>query len=131
MLRRLHLIVGLLGVVVFLLTGQLMKHHNPPTPGLPTDVRMMYVSRHIYLLGTALVNLALGLYFQLRPALWMRTLQWIGSILILVSPILLLVAFLHEPPLGLAGRGWHSYVGMIGMFAGVMAHLLASFGAAN
>lgn len=131
MLRRIHLIVGLLGITAFLLTGQLMKHHDPPTRGLATDVRMMYVSRHIYLLGTALVNLAIGLYLHLRPARWKRILQWIGSLLILVSPALLLIAFLQEPALGLTGRGWHSRFGMIGLFAGVMAHVVASFGAAR
>ena len=50
-MRRVHLIFGLLGVVTFLITGQLMKHHNPPVRMLTPEVRMMYVSRHIYLLG--------------------------------------------------------------------------------
>ncbi len=60
-MRHIHLIVGLLSVAAFLLTGQVMGHHVPNMQSLPPEVRMMYVSRHIYLLGAALVNLALGL----------------------------------------------------------------------
>ena len=59
---RVRLTVGLLGVIAFLITGQVMGHHIPKMQLLTPDVRMMYVSRHIYLLGAALVNLTLGLY---------------------------------------------------------------------
>jgi hypothetical protein len=45
---------------------------------------MMYVSRHIYLLGAALVNLVLGLYLQMKPPRWRGILQQIGSLLILL-----------------------------------------------
>jgi hypothetical protein len=40
------------------------------------EVRMMYVSRHIYLLGAALVNVVLGLYHKIYPRGW---LAWFGS----------------------------------------------------
>lgn len=41
-----------------------IQHHNSPTLLLTPDVRMMYVSRHIYLLGATLVNVVLGLYLR-------------------------------------------------------------------
>jgi hypothetical protein len=126
--RRIHLIVGLIGVVAFLLTGQAMKHHVPNIHTLSAEVQLMYVSRHIYLLGAALVNLVLGLYLKEHPAGWRYHLQQIGSLLILLSVLSLLMAFSSEPPLGFAGRGWRSYTGMIALFAGVMAHLAASVG---
>jgi len=88
---------------------------------------MMYVSRHIYLLGGALVNLVLGLYLKLYPPGCRRVVQQIGSLLILLSPVSLLLAFIAEPALGMAGRGWRSYFGLIGLFAGVMTHTVASF----
>jgi MFS family permease len=127
-MRRVHLILGLLGVVTFLITGQLMKHHSPPVRMLTPDVRMMYVSRHIYLLGAALVNLVLGLYLREYSPGWRRTLQRIGSVLIFLSVLSLLMAFISEPALGLAGRSWRSYFGLIGLFAGVMTHLVAAAG---
>jgi hypothetical protein len=125
--RRIHLMIGLLGVIAFLITGQVMKHHNPNIHTLSAEVRMMYVSRHIYLLGAALVNMTLGLYLQLQPPGWRRALQQIGSLLILLSAASLLLAFIAEPALGIAGRSWRSYFGMIALFAGVMTHTVASF----
>jgi len=125
-LRRAHLIVGLLGVVAFVLTGQVMARHVPNIQALSSEVRMMYVSRHIYLLGAALVNLVLGLYLQVQPAGWRRRLQQSGSLLILLSPTSLLLAFVAEPARGMAGRSWLSFFGLIALFAGVMMHFVSS-----
>ena len=125
-MRRTHLMVGLAGVVAFLITGQAMAHHTPNMHVLPGDVRMMFVSRHIYLLEAALVNLVMGLYLKAYAPSWRRTLQQIGSVLILLSAASLLLAFVAEPALGIAGRGWRSFVGLIALFAGAMAHLVAS-----
>jgi hypothetical protein len=122
--RRAHLIVGVLGVIAFVITGQVMARHVPDVHSLSAEVRMMYVSRHIYLLGAALVNLVLGLYLQMNPPGWRRILQQIGSLLILLSPLGLLVAFMAEPALGMAGRSWRSFFGVIALFAGVMTHLV-------
>lgn len=126
--RRIHLIIGLLGVIAFLLTGQVMKHHHPRMEELSAEVRMMYVSRHIYLLGASLVNVALGLYLQVHPRGWRRVLQQIGSMVIVLSSLSLLIAFFAEPAFGLTGRNWRSYFGLIGLFAGVMTHIVASAG---
>ncbi|HKW63027.1 MAG TPA: hypothetical protein VJN89_10820 [Candidatus Acidoferrum sp.] len=129
MLRRVHLIIGVAAVVAFVLSGQLLGHHHPRMDQLQPELRMMFVSRHIYLLAGALVNTVLGLYLQLQPSTWRRVLQVIGSILILASVLLLAMAFLAEPPLGMAGRGWRSLIGMVALFVGVMTHLVASIGA--
>ena len=128
MLRRVHLVVGIAAIVAFLLSGQLLGHHHPAMEQLPPELRMMYVSRHIYLLPGALVNIVLGLYLQLQPSGWRRSVQIIGSILILASVLSLSMAFLAEPPLGMAGRGWRSLFGMVALFVGVMTHLVASAG---
>jgi len=131
MLRRVHFVFGILAVVAFLLTGQVMGRHHPRIDELPAELRLMFVSRHIYLLGAALVNLVLGLYLQMHQIAWRRALQVIGSLLILFSAVSSLLAFVEEPPLGLAGRSWRSLLGMIALFAGVMTHLVASVGASR
>src|SRR5207237_9752316 len=61
--------------------------------------RMMSRSRHIYILLAGLVNLAVGTYFVRRAGGWRRTLQTLGSILVLAAPLLLLAAFFTEPGL--------------------------------
>jgi len=122
LIRRAHLIVGVLGVITFVITGQVMARHVPDVHTLSAEVRLMYVSRHIYLLGAALVNLVLGLYLQLNPRGWRRMLQQIGSVLIFLSVVSLLMAFTAEPSLGIAGRSWRSFFGVIAPFAGVVTH---------
>ena len=128
-LRHVHLVLGIMAVVAFLLSGQVMGHHHPRMEQLPAELRMMYVSRHIYLLAAALVNTVLGLYLQLHTSNWRRGLQLAGSMLMLASVFLLTLAFAVEPPHGMAGRSWRSSVGLIALFAGVMTHLLAKAGA--
>jgi len=127
-MRRIHLLIGLATTIAFVLTGQVMSHHHPKVAQLPAEFRLMYVSRHIYLLGAALVNTAFGLYLRMQPAGWRRFLQQAGSLLILTSQLILLLAFFAEPEFGISGRGWRSYFGMITLFIGVMMHVVASVG---
>lgn len=128
-LRRVHLVLGIMAVIAFLWSGQVMGHHHPPMEQLPAGLRMMYISRHIYLLAAALVNTVLGLYLQLHASNWRHGLQLAGSLLMLASVFSLTLAFAVEPPLGMAGRSWRSSVGLIALFAGVMTHLVANAGA--
>jgi len=127
-MKRFHLIFGLGVVIVFLLTGQYMEHvHNRL---LPDGTRMLYRSRHIYLLLAGLVNLALGGYFVLRPRGWRRNLQILGSILIVLSPGLLLAGFFTEPRKGPE----RTIVAPLGIFAvalGTLFHLLSGLGGRN
>jgi hypothetical protein len=63
-MRTLHLIAGLLGVLVFVLSGQAIAQAAFPVAGRwpAHDV----LSRRVYILGSALVNLALGIYLKLE-----------------------------------------------------------------
>ena len=75
-MKNTHLIFGLLLVFVFLLTGQYMEYVHNRT--LTDGVRVLYRSRHIYLLLNALINITLGLYVQYAVTGWRRSLQLIG-----------------------------------------------------
>src|SRR5262249_11174754 len=120
--------VGMLGVIAFLITGQMLKYHDPHLQLLSPEMRMMYVSRHIYVLAAALVNVVLGLYVQMQPPGCGRPLQYVAFLLIVLPLFSLLLAFVSEPRMGLAGRSWRSYFGLIALFTGVMTHLVASAG---
>ena len=123
-MRRFHLILGLIVVVVFLLTGQYMEYvHNRL---LPDGMRMLYRSRHIYFLLAGILNLSLGLYMVPRPDGRRRTVQIVGSILILLSPVFLLAGFFLEPGWGLE----KTRVAPLGIFAiaiGTLLHLLSGW----
>ena len=127
-MRRIHLIVGVVGVVVFVLTGQVMARHVPPVRAMVPELRLMYVSRHIYLLGAALVNLMAGLYLQMASGGLQRRAQLLGSALVLFSPVALTLAFFTESPLGLAGRSWLSRQGLFTLLGGVLLHALGRLG---
>ena len=125
-MRRIHLIVGLLATLAFVLSGQAMHFHEPKLGSLPGDVHLMYVSRHIYLAGASMVNVCLGLYLKEQCASWRKLSQRLGSVFVLFSPFFLLLAFLHEPSLGMAGRSWRTQIGVIPMIFGVGMHLIAN-----
>jgi hypothetical protein len=122
-MKRFHLIVGLAVVIVFLLTGQYMEYvHNRQ---LPDGTRMLYRSRHIYLLLAGLLNLAIGIYFTPQRQGWRRKLQLVGSILILLAPGLLLAGFFSEPHKGPE----HTMIAPFGIFAvalGTLFHFVSS-----
>jgi hypothetical protein len=129
-MRKLHLTTGLLGILVFAMTGQAMRLHKPPTRSLEDGQRMMFLSRHIYILGSALVNLTLGLYLKLQDRGWRRNLQVAGSLLILLWLVLLTLAFVDEPGAGIAGRSSQSSFGWFAVLLGALAHFFAKAGTA-
>jgi hypothetical protein len=125
-MRGLHLWVGLLAVVVFLITGQFMRHHHPPMSALSDASRLMLRSRHIYILAAGSVNVILGLYVQ-RIAGWRGVLQAIGSGLLMVPAVFLILAFILETAKGFQPEMAWSRVGLYGLFAGCMLHLAPTF----
>src|ERR1044071_7441560 len=96
-MRLLHLSVGAFVLLAFLLTGQYMDYLDVRSGALGETARVMFRSRHIYLLLAGLVNLGVGSYFVYRAGGWRRGLQLAGSALVLVAPLLMLAAFFTEP----------------------------------
>lgn len=123
-MRRLHLIVGLAGVGAFLASGQYMDLAYDHLRGMDDTERLLFRSRHIYLLFAALLNLALGAYFDAAPAGWRRPLQYFASTAVLCAPSLLVVAFLTEPWLtGLDGP--YSRPAIYSCFGAVLLHAVS------
>jgi hypothetical protein len=126
-LRTIHLLVGLIFVAVFLLTGQYMDRYLGHLQTTPDTQRMLYRSTHIYLLWSALLNLTLGLYLRLSSVKSCRTAQRMGSVMVLAGPFLLTLAFFHEPSLSGLLRPL-SRPAIYSAFAGLLLHALASAG---
>jgi hypothetical protein len=127
-MRRVHLAVGILMSVVFLITGQFMRHHQPPLGTLSDATRLMYRSRHIYILASGLVNLMLGIYLPRPPQGWRGIVRAVGSALLLVSPVLLLLAFVIESQRGFRPEMLCSAAGLYALFSGCMAHAAVGIG---
>ncbi len=96
-MKRLHLWVGVAALLAFLLSGQYMDYLEVRANALGETARVMFRSRHIYLLLAALVNLGLGAYFSYRERGWRRGLQLLGSALVVAAPALMVAAFFSEP----------------------------------
>jgi|SRR5580658_5533595 hypothetical protein len=123
-MRRLHLAVGIITVVVFLITGQFMRYHAPPMAALNDSARLMFRSRHIYILAAGLVNLVLGVYLRRQAQGWRRIVQAAGSALLIASPVLLVAAFTVEPLRGFHEEMRWSTAGLYTLFLGSLAHLV-------
>jgi hypothetical protein len=123
-LRTAHLAVGAITVGAFLVTGMVMYAHEPPLPALDWGDRLMFRSRHIYILSAGLANLALGVNYALPQAAWRRGAAVAASLLALASAPVLFFAFFAE---AMAGRepGALSALGLYALFGGVIGCALA------
>jgi hypothetical protein len=98
-MKKVHLIFGIFIVFGFLMTGQYMDKYYNHLDGLPDGQRLLFRTRHIFILLAGLLNLGLGAYFTYRIQTWRRTMQVIGSVLIFTASLLFLIAFFYEPNL--------------------------------
>lgn len=98
-MKRFHQILGISVVIAFLLTGQYMNVYHDHLRGMQDGPRMLYRTRHIYILLAGLLNLGIGSYFSWRSQNWRRAFQILGSTLIVLAPLLFLAAFFYEPGL--------------------------------
>jgi hypothetical protein len=98
-MKRFHLIFGLIVLVVFLLTGQYMDRYHAHLMYTADGPRMLYRTRHIFILMSGLVHLGIGTYFVYRTPGWRRILQFLGSALITIAPVLFTIGFFYEPKL--------------------------------
>jgi len=114
-------------VIVFLLTGQYMNRYYNHMVGVPDGIRLLYRTRHIFILLSGLTNLGIAAYFTYRDEFWRRALQMVGSGLTFLSSSLFIVAFFYEPGLGNL-RTPLSHWGTYCIAAGVLLHVLSSVG---
>ena len=86
-------------MLAFLLTGQYMDKYHNHLAGMPDGPRLLYRTRHIFILLAGLLNLGMGAYFTYQGEAWRRTMQLLGSLLIFAASFLFLIAFFYEPNL--------------------------------
>ena len=91
-----HLVVGFVGLIAFVATGQYMAWVHAGLQGMPDGPRLFFRSAHIYLFWGALLNLVLGCYLARLERGPLRHVQSLGSLLILAGPFMLCVSFFAE-----------------------------------
>jgi hypothetical protein len=125
-LGALHRWLGVATVVAFILTGLVMLQQSLDTLPPDSGLRLLFRSRHLYILFGGLVNLGLGLRFVLPHAGGKRVAALIGSALTLLSPALLLAGFVLEPLMS-ATPGLASALGCYAAFGGVLLYSFATW----
>jgi len=78
-MKLVHMVFGLAVLVVFVLTGQDMALYHGHLGGMADGPRMLYRSRHIYILLASLLNLGLGAYLTRGLDRRTQILQVVGS----------------------------------------------------
>lgn len=126
-MRLLHLTFGLFIVLIFLLTGLYMHFHLHHMVGVPDALRLLYRTRHIFILLAGLLNLGLGAYLVGRSGRARRIFQGIGSILIIIASLLFVAAFFYDSTRGDL-RTPLSHWGVYAIAAGTLVHLLSGAG---
>jgi hypothetical protein len=120
-MRLLHLVVGIAGVVGFVLTGQYMDRVHDHLRGMDDTTRLLFRSTHLYLLFVSLINVGLGLYLRPRGG-WRRWMQSLGSLVLLAAPFVAVAGFCTEPWLTGLARPYTRPLAY-GCLAGMLLHL--------
>src|SRR5262245_21850427 len=126
-MKRFHIIFGVLVVIAFLLTGQYMDKFYNHLVGMADGPRLLYRTRHIFILMSGLLHLGIGSYFVYRRERWRLILQLLGSLMITGSSLLFIVAFFQEPLLA----NLYTPLSHKGMYLIAVGTLLHLFSAAN
>ena len=98
-MKRFHLVFGLVLLFAFLLTGQYMDRFHEHLRNMADGPRMLYRTRHIFILFSGLLHLGIGTYFTYRLDATRRLLQIAGSVLAAIASVLFIIAFFYEPHL--------------------------------
>ena len=123
-MKKVHLIFGVCVVIAFLLTGQYMDKHFNHMVGVPEAPRLLYRTRHIFILFSGLLNLVMGVYFTYRKENWRRTIQLVGSLFIFAASFLFVIGFFYEPNLSNL-RTPLSHDGAYLIAAGAVLHVIS------
>ena len=127
-MRLFHLTFGVVLVLIFLLTGQYMDVYLNHMVGVPDGLRLLYRTRHIFILFSGLLNLGLAAYLVARPHGWQRIVQWLGSILIVGASLLFVPAFFYDSTRGDL-RAPLSHWAVYAISIGTLSHLFSGAGA--
>lgn len=123
-IKKIHLLLGVLGFVIFLLTGQYMRHFIHSAMEQSDRLRFSTRANHIYILLSALLNLSLGSYLRMSAVRWRARLQMIGSSLIIIAIVILIGAFFYEPKDGIDRP--FTTLAMIASLTGAALHVFST-----
>lgn len=124
-LRKTHLVTGLVLLVIFPLTGAYLRFRIPHLMEESDRFRFSMRGNHIYILLSSLIHLSLGSYFKRIRSKWPGMLQTAGSAVLILSSAIILAAFFAEPKYGLDRPA--TLVAMVTGLTGTLLHVVCVF----
>lgn len=124
MLKRVHLITGIVALIMFSISGIYMTINFPAIYQGNEAIHMMFRANHIYILFIGLINFILG-SLLIRD----EQLQWraiLGSTLLIMASLLFIIAFFIEPLKGNFIRSFTSLAILL-TAVGTLFHAAAAF----
>jgi hypothetical protein len=121
-MKRFHLIFGIFALIMFILTGQYMGRYIH-TREIEVGIRLLYRTRHIFLMLSGLSHVLLGVHLVVAHSGWRKYLQIVGSALLSAATGLFLAGFFIEPPARDLSTPL-SHLGTYVALAGTLFHLL-------
>jgi len=95
-LKIFYLSLGIVGFVIFIWTGRILRFGYPVKEDLDMGFRVMLRSRHIFLLLFSLTELGIGTYIQQSANRIRLGIQTLATILIVAAHVLFLNGFFNE-----------------------------------
>ena len=93
-LKQLHLWIGIIGLIAFVLSGQYFKHMLGGLKELDDAPRLLLRTSHVYLFLTSVINLVFGLYYA--PPAKIRWYTIYNQSLIMLAPFVVGYSFVTE-----------------------------------
>ncbi len=95
---KVHLFLGIIVVIVFVLTGQYMHRYFNHLQDMEMMQRALFRAGHLYILLFGLINMGLGAYWRNVKRRSLRALQLLGSMVILLATSMIVYSFFKENP---------------------------------
>jgi len=87
---------------------------------------VMLRTSHVYILMAALLNIAISTYLFAATTKSAQVIQAIGSILLIIAPLLLTYVFFVEPKSGVDVSGF-TFLAIVGLAVGVILHVVSAY----
>jgi magnesium-transporting ATPase (P-type) len=96
MIKRAYLIIGLITIIIFLITGRYLRIVYPDKDAMDMAYRIMLRSRHLAILFSGVGLTFLGVYFTLAKNKWILLAQQIATLFLILANILIIYCFFYE-----------------------------------
>jgi hypothetical protein len=100
-LKKVHLTVGLIALVIFPLTGAYMRIYLADDFAASDRFRFSMRANHIYILFSALIHISLGSYLRVCAKQRWANMQIAASLPFFISTTLVIAAFFAESKTGI------------------------------